>query len=80
MTLAEAHGKLLGIIHDAQADRVQRMARGEIAEGWDKFPCNDCLKRYGKPHWTDEGVGGPAAARQRWRGAWSPKRLPIVAS
>ena len=79
MSLPRAHEKLLGIIHEAQVDRVAQLARGEVDEGWDKFPCNACLKRYGKPHWVDGGVGGPAATRERWRGAWSPKRLPIVA-
>jgi MoaA/NifB/PqqE/SkfB family radical SAM enzyme len=79
MSLATAHQKLLGIIHQSQVDRVAQMANGELDNGWDMFPCNACLKRYGKPHWVDGGVGGPDAARERWRGAWSPRRLPLVA-
>lgn len=79
MSLASAHKKLLSIIHDSQVDRLEQMANGGLDDGWDMFPCNACLKRYGKPHWVDGGVGGPDAARERWRGAWSPKRLPLFA-
>jgi MoaA/NifB/PqqE/SkfB family radical SAM enzyme len=79
MSLPEAHQKLLGIMHQSQVDRVAEMARGGLDDEWDKFPCNNCLKRFGKPHWVEGGVGGPAATRARWRGAWSPKKLPIVA-
>jgi MoaA/NifB/PqqE/SkfB family radical SAM enzyme len=78
LSLPQAHERLLRIMHDAQVDRLGEIARGEVREGWDKFPCNACLKRYGKPHWTEDGVGGPAAARQRWHGAWAKKNLPLV--
>jgi MoaA/NifB/PqqE/SkfB family radical SAM enzyme len=79
LSLPQAHAKLLNIINDSQLDRVAHLARGDGDDGWDKFPCNACLKRYGKPHWVEGGVGGPGATRERWRGAWAPKRLPIVA-
>jgi MoaA/NifB/PqqE/SkfB family radical SAM enzyme len=69
-SLIEAHTRLLGIIHQAQADKLARIAAGPIAE-WDHFPCNDCMKYFGKPHWEDEGAQGPEAKRERWRGAWS---------
>lgn len=77
--LAQAHAGLLDIIHGAQRERLATMARGEINELWQNFPCNSCLKYFGKPHWTEEGVGGPPAVRQRWVGARAPKRLPLVA-
>lgn len=78
-SLTEVHAALVGIIHRTQADKIGEIARGEVGE-WDHFPCNWCMKHFGKPHWTDEGVGGPAAARQRWTGAWATRnhRLPIV--
>jgi MoaA/NifB/PqqE/SkfB family radical SAM enzyme len=76
-TLVEGHRRLLGIIHEAQAARLARIAAGPLSE-WDHFPCNDCMKHFGKPHWTDEGAAGPDARRERWRGAWAKTRLPVV--
>jgi MoaA/NifB/PqqE/SkfB family radical SAM enzyme len=76
MSLVEAHARLLGIIHKAQADKLARIARGPLRE-WEHFPCNDCMKQFGKPYWDDEGSQGPDARRPRWRGAWA-KSLPIV--
>jgi MoaA/NifB/PqqE/SkfB family radical SAM enzyme len=78
MSLQEAHGHLLGIIHKAQADKLAAMKKGPLSE-WDHFPCNHCMKYFGKPHWTDDFAAGPAARRERWRGAWAPKQsLPVV--
>ncbi len=77
MSLVEAHGNLLRIIHQAQVDKLARLAAGPPSE-WEKFPCNDCLKYFGKPHWEDEGAAGPEAKRDRWRGAWAKNRLPVV--
>jgi len=76
MSLVEAHTRLLGIIHQAQADKLARIAQQKLTE-WEHFPCNDCMKSFGKPYWTDEGAQGPSALRERWRGAWS-KSLPVV--
>lgn len=76
LSLVEAHGRLLSIIHQAQADKLARLAEGPLG-AWEHFPCNDCMKRFGKPYWDDEGRGGPDARRERWRGAWA-KSLPIV--
>jgi MoaA/NifB/PqqE/SkfB family radical SAM enzyme len=76
-SLIQAHGKLLQIIHDAQADKLRRMAEGPISE-WDKFPCNDCMKYFGKPYWKDQGNAGPEAKRERWRGAWAKGKLPVI--
>ena len=70
MSLVEAHRRLLGIIHEAQAARLSRIAAGPLSE-WDDFPCNDCMKHFGKPHWNGEGAAGPGAQRERWRGAWA---------
>jgi hypothetical protein len=70
MSLVEAHGGLLDVIHQAQKDRLAHIAQGKL-DAWDSFPCNACLKQFGKPHWSDAGAVGPSAARQRWTGAWS---------
>jgi MoaA/NifB/PqqE/SkfB family radical SAM enzyme len=65
----EAHARLLGVIHRAQAAKLQQIAEGRFGE-WDHFPCNWCLAHFGKPHWSDAGAAGPEAARERWIGAW----------
>lgn len=83
-TIAEAHIKLLGLIHRTQVAKVRQLAEGEL-DAWDHLPCNWCLKHFGKPHWADDGAAGPGAGRERWVGAWgAPKgqaaartRLPI---
>jgi MoaA/NifB/PqqE/SkfB family radical SAM enzyme len=77
MSLIEAHGNLLKIIHQAQMDKLERLKAGPPSE-WERFPCNDCLKYFGKPHWDDQGAAGPEAKRDRWRGAWAKTRLPVV--
>jgi MoaA/NifB/PqqE/SkfB family radical SAM enzyme len=76
-SLPTAHRKLLTIIHDAQARKLDAADAGALDDEWDMFPCNYCLADFGKPHWTHDGVGGPGATRERWRGAWK-KSLPIV--
>jgi len=78
VSLPKAHRKLLDVIHDAQIRKLARAEAGELDGEWDLFPCNYCLKDFGKPHWTHDGVAGPEAERQRWRGVWK-KSLPIVA-
>lgn len=78
MSLTEAHRRFVRLVHDAQEAKLDAIERGEIGD-WDHFACNWCMKHFGKPHWIDDGVGGPPAARQRWRGAWEKRnRLPIV--
>ncbi len=96
-SLAQAHKNLLGIIHQVQIDRIDTLTHksGEHEDGggdeWDYFPCNACLKYFGKPHWDNAESQGPKAQRQRWRGAWDPakkiqsndtetlkKRLPLA--
>jgi MoaA/NifB/PqqE/SkfB family radical SAM enzyme len=77
MSLVEAHGRLLGIIHEAQTAKLARLAEGPPSE-WEQFPCNDCMKYFGKAHWRDDGAAGPEARRERWRGAWAKHRLPVV--
>jgi|LNFM01.1.fsa_nt_gb MoaA/NifB/PqqE/SkfB family radical SAM enzyme len=75
--LAKAHRRLLTVIHDAQTRKLDRAEAGELDGEWDLFPCNYCLADFGKPHWTEDGVAGPGASRDRWRGAWK-KSLPIA--
>lgn len=77
MSLVEAHRRLLAIIHEAQADKVARLGSHPPTE-WERFPCNDCLAHFGKPHWKGEGTAGPDAQRDRWRGAWAKGRLRVV--
>jgi MoaA/NifB/PqqE/SkfB family radical SAM enzyme len=86
VSLAEAHARLLGLIHRTQLARLESLASGSSVD-WDELPCNACMRHFGKPHWTAEGVGGPDAKRERWRGAWDaalqeqrhgePRRLPV---
>lgn len=77
MSLAEAHAKLLDIIHAAQKARLARIAAGGLGE-WDHFACNDCMRHFGKPYWDEHGAAGPGARRERWRGAWTKVKLPVV--
>ena len=75
--LGEAHERLIGLIHQVQSDKLMAIRRGGLT-AWDHFPCNHCMKAFDKPHWTDDGVDGPAAKRERWRGAWEKKRYPSL--
>jgi pyruvate-formate lyase-activating enzyme len=70
--LSEAHRALLGVIHRAQTDKLTAIEEGSLTE-WDEFPCNYCLRYFGRPHWTEDGTEGPSAHRERWRGAWHPE-------
>ncbi len=36
------------------------------------------MKYFGKPHWEGQSAKGPEAQRERWRGAWAPRSLPVV--
>ncbi len=71
ISLAEAHGNLLDIIHQTQQWRRRDLAAGDLEE-WHDFPCNWCMKAHGKPYWSGAGAAGPSAGRERWRGAWAP--------
>ncbi|MCB9507248.1 MAG: radical SAM protein [Myxococcales bacterium] len=71
-SLVDAHRLMMAMTAGAIAQRLDAIAAGEV-RGWDTSPCNFCLKCFGKPHWTDDGVGGPRAVRERWRGAWAPR-------
>ena len=61
-SLAEGHRRLLDLVHAYQRERLVAAEAGTLG-AWDLFPCNSCLKRFGKPHWTTEGTGGPQARR-----------------
>lgn len=61
-SLAAAHAKLLDVVHGYQRERLARMDSGDVGT-WDVFSCNSCLRRFGKPHWTDQGAAGPRARR-----------------
>ena len=52
-SLADAHRKLLDLIHRLERERLERIIAGPIPAGWDDFPCNRCLARFGKPHWKE---------------------------
>jgi MoaA/NifB/PqqE/SkfB family radical SAM enzyme len=76
MPLADAHRRLLGVIHEAQSARLDELAKP--ATEWTDFACNGCLKHFGKPHWSGNGAAGPEAQRERWRGAWDKRQLRVV--
>lgn len=65
-SLAEGHRRLLDHVHQLQRERLDALAAGTVS-GWELFSCNACLRRHGKPHWTDAGAAGPAAVRIRSR-------------
>lgn len=62
VSLAEAHRKLLDIIHELRLEQLARIERGP-SPGWEGFQCNECLKSMGKPFWREGGHGGPVALR-----------------
>ena len=70
VSLADAHQKMLDVIHYAQTEKNKAIKEGTLSE-WDLFPCNFCMKLFKKPYWTDEGRGGVEAKRERWRGTWA---------
>ena len=72
-SFVDGHMKLLGVVHRAQAAKLREIAAGTFGE-WDHFPCNWCLKYFGKPHWSSDGRAGPDAARERWTGAWGESK------
>jgi MoaA/NifB/PqqE/SkfB family radical SAM enzyme len=65
--LVEGHRRVLELIHRSQARRLAEIAAGP-GDAWDRFPCNVCLRSFGKPYWTDDGAAGPAASRGRRTG------------
>ena len=63
-SLAEAHDRLLVLVHRMQRERLAEIAATpEGASAWGDFPCNWCLAKLGKPHWVEGGSVGPAAVR-----------------
>lgn len=67
---ADAHAKMANLVNELRLRRIAEIKAGTLGK-WDDMPCNWCAKQFGKPHWTDDGVGGAAAKRERWRGAWA---------
>jgi MoaA/NifB/PqqE/SkfB family radical SAM enzyme len=61
VSLAEAHRGLLRLVHRLELEQLEALEAGQ-ATGWDAFPCNACLKRLGKPHWTGGRGAGPRSA------------------
>lgn len=70
ISLAEGHRRMERLTSELKQKRIDDIEAG--LEDWDMSPCNWCLKQFKRPHWVEDGVGGPQAARQRWRGAWAP--------
>ena len=59
VSLADGHRKLLSLIQGLERERLEKIAAAPARPGWDDFPCNRCLARFGKPHWVDGGSHGP---------------------
>jgi MoaA/NifB/PqqE/SkfB family radical SAM enzyme len=76
MTLAEAHARFTEIVNHTVKARLQALESGTLDEWGRDFSCNWCLGHFGKPHWNEQGVAGPAAERARWRGGWQPGYKP----
>lgn len=66
-SLADAHRRLVDRVHALQRERIDALAARGLG-AWDLFACNTCMRRHGKPHWTDAGSAGPRAARARRNG------------
>jgi len=66
-SLLDAQLELMRHIAALARTRVQEAAAGEL-DRWDSSPCNWCMKRHGRPHWTSADAGGATAERARWRG------------
>ncbi len=64
--LVEAHRSVLDLVHFSQLRRLAEIAAGP-GDAWDCFPCNVCLRSFGKPYWTEQGAAGPEARRERTR-------------
>ena len=78
VSLGDLHEVPLATARMGAVERVFQMQKARLdaieagtLDKWDRSPCNWCLKQHGMPHWIENGVGGPAAARKRWRGAWA---------
>jgi MoaA/NifB/PqqE/SkfB family radical SAM enzyme len=79
VSFSEGHARLVDLIHETQNAKLVSIRKKELTSEWDHFPCNHCLKSFDKPHWTEDGVSGPKATRERWTGAWAKKnQLPII--
>lgn len=76
VSLAEAHRQLIALIHEEQTRKLTAIQEGSLSD-WDHFPCNYCMKSFGKPHWVEGGVAGASAKRERWQGAWEKKNRPL---
>ena len=61
-SLAAAHGRLVEVVQRYQRERLAAMDAGGL-DAWDLFSCNTCLRRFGKPYWTEQGAAGPRARR-----------------
>jgi len=76
-SFAEAWPRLMSIISHTMSARVQDVASGAVgADEWMHSSCNWCLAYHKRPYWTADGVAGPHARRERWRGAWEAGYKP----
>jgi len=63
-SLVDAHRRMLELIQRFQMAKLAALENGPLSD-WDLFPCNYCMRCFGKPHWNAEGAVGPRAARAR---------------
>lgn len=75
VSFGDARKQLIDKVASVMKRRVDFISSGST-DPWMTSQCNWCLKEHGKPHWSDDGVAGPQAARERWRGAWAPGYKP----
>lgn len=68
--LVDTLASTISLVHELESRRMEQIREGSL-EPWDEMPCNWCCKQFGKPHWTEDGVGGAGAKRERWRGIWA---------
>ena len=60
--LIEGHRRVLAVTQDFRLDKLRAIEAGTLSD-WDHFPCNYCMRYFGKPYWTDGAAAGPISKR-----------------